>query len=187
MQGSQHRQQQLGVLLLAVSVLAHVVAADVKQLSPAVLGEQPLWMRNRSADIVLNFQKADPNYKHPSLGVVAVRGKPMKVNFHIGYYHGNVAMVRFGAKFMLAVRKMHFYKTLRSDLQGYPLSDKKGECTQPWQLSSLHMQASNAICLLYTLPKQAQQPVVSLHDAVTSTCCTMQPILQWSPCCPLRA
>lgn len=137
MQGVQRQQQQLGVLLLAVAVLAHFVAADVKQLSPAVLGEQPLWMRNRSADIVLNFQKADPNYKHPSLGVVAVRGKPMKVNFHIGYYHGNVAIVRFGAKFMLAVRKMHFYKTLRSDLQGYPLSDKKGECTQLHKLSSL--------------------------------------------------
>lgn len=114
------------VLLLALAALWRPASADVKQLSSAVLGEQPLWMRNRSADIVLDFQKADPHYKHPSLGVVAVRGKPMKVNFHIGYYHGNVAIVRFGSKFVLAVRKMHFYKTLRSDLQGYPLSDKKG-------------------------------------------------------------
>lgn len=121
------QHQQLLALTL-VLVLAHSVAADVKQLSSAVLGEQPLWMRNRSADIVLNFQQADPHYKHPSLGVVAVRGKPMKVNFHIGYYHGNVAIVRFGSRFVLAVRKMHFYKTLRSDLEGYPLSDKKGGC-----------------------------------------------------------
>lgn len=118
--------QLLPALVLALAVLAHTVAADVKQLSSAVLGEHPVWMLNRSADIVLDFQKADPTYKHPSLGVVAVRGKPMKVNFHIGYYHGNVAIVRFGSKFVLAVRKMHFYKTLRSDLQGYPLSDKKG-------------------------------------------------------------
>lgn len=124
--GHQRQQQRPTLVVLALALLAHTVAADVKQLSTAVLGDQPLWMRNRSADIVLNFHKADPNYKHPSLGVVAVRGKPMKVNFHIGYYHGNVAIVRFGSKFVLAVRKMHFYKTLRSDLQGYPLSDKKG-------------------------------------------------------------
>jgi hypothetical protein len=124
--GQQEHMQLLPALVLTLAVLAHTVAADVKQLSSAVLGEQPVWMLNRSADIVLDFQKADPNYKHPSLGVVAVRGKPMKVNFHIGYYHGNVAIVRFGSKFVLAVRKMHFYKTLRSDLQGYPLSDKKG-------------------------------------------------------------
>lgn len=122
----QHARQLLPALVLTLAVLAHSVAADVKQLSSAVLGEQPVWMLNRSADIVLDFRKADPTYKHPSLGVVAVRGKPMKVNFHIGYYHGNVAIVRFGSTFVLAVRKMHFYKTLRSDLAGYPLSDKKG-------------------------------------------------------------
>lgn len=134
-QNRQHPQvwgtmQQLVLVLVSFAALLlaqHSVLADVKQLSASVLGEQPIWMRNRSADIVLDFQKADPHYKHPSLGVIAVRGKPMKVNFHIGYYHGNVAIVRFGGKFVLAVRKMHFYKTLRSDLEGYPLSDKKGK------------------------------------------------------------
>ena len=125
----QHCSCWLQVVLGLALLLAHSALADVKQLSAKVLVEQPIWMRNRSADIVLDFKQADPHYKHPSLGVVAVRGKPMKVNFHIGYYHGNVAIVRFGNKFVLAVRKMHFYKTLRSDLEGYPLSDKKGKQT----------------------------------------------------------
>lgn len=132
---------QVSALVLMVALLVQTATADVRQLSAAVLGEQPLWMRNRSADIVLDFSKADPHYKHPSLGVVAVRGKPMKVNFHIGYYHGNVAMVRFGSKFMLAVRKMHFYKTLRSDLEGYPLSDKKGG----WCYTELHKATAAAV------------------------------------------
>lgn len=108
-------------------LLFSIVAADVKQLSTAVLGDQPVWMQNRSADIILDFRKADPNFRHPSLGRVQVRGKDTKVDFHIGYYHGNVAIVRYGTEFLLAVRKMHFYKTLRSSLENYPLSTKKGE------------------------------------------------------------
>lgn len=132
------QQVALLLVLFPLAGLVQTASADVKQLSGAVLVKQPIWMSNRSADIVLNFSSADPNYKHPSLGVVSVRGKPMKVNFHIGYYHGNVAIVRFGNNFMMAVRKMHFYKTLRSDLEGYPLSDKKGEsvsCT--WNCNDL--------------------------------------------------
>jgi hypothetical protein len=112
--------------LAALAACAQRAAADVKQLSGAVLGVPPLWVANRSADIVLDFRKADPHFRHPSLGVVAVRGQAMRVNFHIGYFHGNVAIVRYGNRFVMAVRKMHFYKTLRSELQGYPLSDKKG-------------------------------------------------------------
>jgi hypothetical protein len=141
------RQLVLPALVLALAVFAHGVAADVKQLSSAVLGEQPGWMLNRSADIVLDFRKADPTYKHPSLGVVAVRGKPMKVNFHIGYYHGNVAIVRFGSKFVLAVRKMHFYKTLRSDLEGYPLSDKKGAQLAGWEAGRRVRQGMRTCCV----------------------------------------
>jgi hypothetical protein len=107
-------------------LLLQLVAADVKQLSASVLGQQPVWVQNRSADIVLDFRKADPHYRHPSPGTVQIRGKDMKVNFHIGYYHGNVAMVRYGTSFILAVRKMHFYKTMRSAIENYPLSTKKG-------------------------------------------------------------
>jgi hypothetical protein len=111
---------------LSLLLLVQVVAADVKQLSASVLGQQPVWVQNRSEDIVLDFRKADPHYRHPNPGVVQVRGKDMRVNFHIGYYHGNVAMVRYGTSFILAVRKMHFYKTLRSAIENYPLSTKKG-------------------------------------------------------------
>eukprot|EP00775_Hariotina_reticulata_P011142 gene11142-11295_t len=122
---------------VSLLLLIHIVAADVKELSSAVLGQQPIWVQNRSADIVLDFSKADPHFKHPSLGVVTVRGRPTKVNFHIGYYHGNVAIVRYGNRFILAVRKMHFYKTLRSSLEGYPLSTKKDEEYISWWSSKL--------------------------------------------------
>jgi hypothetical protein len=125
-QGQQHRRACKRCAALSLLLLIHIVAADVTELSSAVLGQQPLWVQNRSADILLHFNKADPHFKHPSLGVVSVRGKQTKVNFHIGYYHGNVAIVRFGNRFIMAVRKMHFYKTLRSSLEGYPLSTKKG-------------------------------------------------------------
>lgn len=118
-------------------LLFSIVAADVKQLSTAVLGDQPVWMQNRSADIILDFRKADPNFRHPSLGRVQVRGKDTKVDFHIGYYHGNVAIVRYGTEFLLAVRKMHFYKTLRSSLENYPLSTKKDEQYISWWSSKM--------------------------------------------------
>lgn len=118
------RPSSVSCLLL---ILCQVVAADVKQLSASVLGEQPVWMQNRSADIVLDFSKADPNFRHPTLGKVQIRGQDMKVMYHIGYYHGNVAIVRYGSEFLMAVRKMHFYKTPRTALANYPLSTKKGE------------------------------------------------------------
>lgn len=114
-------------MAISLLLLVQLVAADVKQLSAAVLGDVPVWVQNRSADIVLDFRKADPHYKHPSFGMVQVRGKGMRVNFHIGYYHGNVAIVRYGTSFLMAVRKMHFYKTLRTAIENYPLSTKKGE------------------------------------------------------------
>lgn len=112
-------------------VFLQAAAADVQILSAAVLGEQPVWVQNRSADIVLDFSKADPRFRHPSLGRVKVRNKETKVDFHIGYYHGNVAVVRYGTEFLMAVRKMHFYKTLRTALENYPLSTKKGVQDKP--------------------------------------------------------
>lgn len=121
------RSRKRSTMSCLLLILTQVVAADVKELSTAVLGDQPIWMQNRSADIVLNFSKADPHFRHPSLGTVPVRGKDMKVMYHIGFYHGNVAIVRYGTQFLLAVRKMHFYKTPRTALENYPLSDKKGE------------------------------------------------------------
>eukprot|EP00882_Tetradesmus_deserticola_P005791 GHRQ01006096.1.p1 GENE.GHRQ01006096.1~~GHRQ01006096.1.p1 ORF type:complete len:462 (+),score=146.26 GHRQ01006096.1:352-1737(+) len=138
------RKAAAGLNLL---LLLQLVAADVKQLSTSVLGEQPVWVQNQSADIVLDFRKADPQYKHPSPGVVQIRGKDMRVNFHIGYYHGNVAMVRYGTNFIVAVRKMHFYKTLRSAIQNYPLSTKKDEEYISWWGSKLSVCSVDSLTL----------------------------------------
>lgn len=60
-----------------------------------------------------------------------------QVKYHIGYYHGNVAVVRFGTKMIAAVRKMHFYKTLRTDIEGYPISTKPNEGEISWWASKL--------------------------------------------------
>jgi hypothetical protein len=98
--------------LLLLFLLLEVAAGDVQTL----LGKLPLWSQNRSADIMLDFQKADPNFKHPSLGTVKFRDEDLAVRFHIGYYHGNVAIVRFGSKFLIAVRKTHYFKTLRTQI-----------------------------------------------------------------------
>lgn len=129
--------QQWHALCLALLVLAASAnAATVKVLSQKVLGNPPLWSANRTADIVLDFSKADPNFRHPNLGKIVFRGSDMQVRYHIGYYHGNVAIVRFGTKFFIAVRKMHFYKTLRTQIEAYPLSKKPGEAHMVSALSA---------------------------------------------------
>ncbi|KAI8477356.1 MAG: hypothetical protein J3K34DRAFT_397993 [Monoraphidium minutum] len=71
----------------------------------------------------------------------------MKVRYHIGYYHGNVAIVRFGTKFVAAVRKMHFYKTLRTDIPDYPLSNKPNEGEISWWASKLAVCSVDAATL----------------------------------------
>ena len=76
------------------------------------------------------------------------------MRYHIGYYHGNVAVVRYGTKFIAAVRKMHFYKTLRTDIEGYPLSDKPNEGEISWWGSKL------AVC---SVDAHSLQPVACQH------------------------
>jgi hypothetical protein len=56
----------------------------------------------------------------------------VQVKYHIGYYHGNFAVVRFGDRLVGAVRKMYFYKTLRTDIEGYPISNKPNEGEISW-------------------------------------------------------
>lgn len=73
---------QLLLLLLvglAVAPLLPRAAADVAVLSDAVLAPPPLWARNRTADVVLDFSKADADFKFPSPGTVSFRGRDMKV------------------------------------------------------------------------------------------------------------
>ena len=125
----QRRGSALALVLAAAAVAAVVpraARAGVRVLPASVLPPSPPWVTNRSADVRLDFSRADKAFRHPSPGVVRVRGRDTRVNFHIGYYHGNVAVVRYGERFVMAVRKMHFYKTLRSSLPNYPLSAKKG-------------------------------------------------------------
>ncbi|GBF90891.1 hypothetical protein Rsub_03746 [Raphidocelis subcapitata] len=121
----------------ALAALAAPAAADVAVLSEGVLPKLPIWATNRSADIPLDFSKADPEAAYPGLGSITYRGKTMQVKYHIGYFHGNVAMVRFGDRLVAAVRKMYFYKTLRTDIEGYPLSDKPNEGEISWWGSKL--------------------------------------------------
>jgi hypothetical protein len=124
-----------------------IAPADTYSLPPAALPPLPLWVRNRSADVVLDFRKADPRFAldwryralAPAAGAdpkkpvqptahVPFRGRDMPVLFPQGHFHGNVAVVRFGARLVAAVRKMYFFKTTRAQVEGYPPAppDRKG-------------------------------------------------------------
>jgi hypothetical protein len=71
------------VTLAAVAALlslAQPVLGDVAVLSKSVLPRMPLWARNRTADVVMDFSKADPDFKFPGgLGTIHFRNKAMKV------------------------------------------------------------------------------------------------------------
>lgn len=140
-------------------------------LPPAALPPLPLWVRNRSADVVLDFSKADPKYaldwryklapapdgsnegKPIQTAHVPFRGKEMPVLFPLGHFHGNVAVVRFGTRLVAAVRKMYFFKTTRAAIGGYAAAppEKKGhEALISWWGSSV------AVC---DLDPRSLQPV----------------------------
>jgi len=127
-------------------------------LPPAALPPLPLWVRNRSADVVLDFRKADPKYaldwryelapppdgsgggRPQQTAHVPFRGGQMPVLFPLGHFHGNVAVVRFGPRLVAAVRKMYFFKTTRAAIEGYPAAppEKKGhEALISWWGSSV--------------------------------------------------
>lgn len=74
-------QLWLLALVIAAAVLAAAppVLADVAVLSDKVLTQLPIWARNRTADIVMDFSKADPDFKFKGLGSISYRGKEMKV------------------------------------------------------------------------------------------------------------
>jgi hypothetical protein len=128
-----------------------IAPSEGYSLPPAALPPLPLWVRNRSADVILDFSKADPNFsynwrykptgdKQQQTAHVPFRGKDMPVLFPLGHFHGNVAVVRFGARLVAAVRKMYFFKTTREQIEGYPLAppEKKGhEALISWWGSSV--------------------------------------------------
>lgn len=140
-------------------------------LPPAALPPLPLWVRNRSADVILDFSKADPKYaldwryrlapppdgsnngQPQQTAHVPFRGRDMPVLFPLGHFHGNVAVVRFGTRLVAAVRKMYFFKTTREAIEGYPKAppEKKGhEALISWWGSSV------AVC---DLDPRSLQPV----------------------------
>jgi hypothetical protein len=81
----------------------------------------PLWAQTRSSDIQLDFSKADaPDLQQQQDQPVTFRGLPLNVTHRQGPYHGNVAVVRFGSQFVLAVRKIQFYLSPRNQLPDYP-------------------------------------------------------------------
>ena len=52
--------------------------------------------------------------------------------------------MRYANRFVIAVRKMHFYKTLRSDIPAYPLSNKEGEAEISWWASKVAVCSADA-------------------------------------------
>jgi hypothetical protein len=52
----------------------------------------------------------------------------LNVTHRQGYYYGNVAVARLGSQFVLAVRKIQFYMSLRSAVPDYPQEADPSEC-----------------------------------------------------------
>lgn len=68
----------LAVALLLVTSVQPAMG-DVAVLSDQVLTQLPIWAKNRSADIVMDFSKADQNFHYPNLGTISFRGRDLKV------------------------------------------------------------------------------------------------------------
>lgn len=105
----------------------------------------PLWTQNRSVDLVLNFSKADAAAQAQEAGAIKFRGKHLKsVSLKKGYFHGNIAVVRFGTQYITAVRKIQFYITPRSSVPHYPLDKDPSECEV---VVVVHPAGEEAVCI----------------------------------------
>jgi hypothetical protein len=81
----------------------------------------PVWAQTRSSDFQLDFSAADaPILQQQQAQLATFQGLPLNVTHQQGYYYGNVAVARFGSQVVLAVRKIQFYLSLRSQLPDYP-------------------------------------------------------------------
>lgn len=91
-----------------------------------IVEKPPAWAHQRS-DFQLDFSEADAAVtQQQQRQPVNFRGEPLNITHQQGYYHGNIAIVRFGSQFYVAVRKIQFYFTLRTQLPEYPLDDDPG-------------------------------------------------------------
>ncbi|KAF6264081.1 hypothetical protein COO60DRAFT_1698523 [Scenedesmus sp. NREL 46B-D3] len=108
----------------------------------------PLWAQSRSSDIRLDFSTADAStlQQHQDQPV-AFRGLALNVTHRQGYYHGNVAVARLGSQFVLAVRKIQFYLTLRSQVPDYPLEEDPSKKWVSWWVSRVSLCTADAASL----------------------------------------
>jgi hypothetical protein len=84
--------------------------------------------KDRSADIIMNFTAADVPQQQQEAGPISFRGKPLEsLSLRKGYFHGNVAVVRFGGQYITAVRKIQFYITPRTSVADYPIDSDPSE------------------------------------------------------------
>lgn len=92
------------------------------------LGEPPAWAQQRRSDYQLDFSKADAAVlQQQQRAAVSFRGLPLNITHQQGYYYGNIAIVRIGSQFYVAVRKLQFYFTLRTALPEYPIDKDPGD------------------------------------------------------------
>jgi hypothetical protein len=89
----------------------------------------PPWQAtDRSADLVLNFTAADAAAREQESGPITFRDKPLdSVSLRKGYFYGNLAVVRFGSQYVIAVRKIQFYLTPRTAVADYPTDTDPSE------------------------------------------------------------
>lgn len=88
----------------------------------------PPWTTDRSADIALNFTAADAAARQQETGPITFRDKPLdSVSLRKGYFYGNLAVVRFGSQYVIAVRKIQFYLTPRTAVADYPTDPDPSE------------------------------------------------------------
>lgn len=88
----------------------------------------PPWTTDRSADIVLNFTAADAAAREQEVAPITFRDKPLdSVSLRKGYFYGNLAAVRLGSQYIIAVRKIQFYLTPRTAVADYPTDPDPSE------------------------------------------------------------
>jgi hypothetical protein len=91
----------------------------------------PPWAAARSTDLALNFTAADAAAQRSEEGPIKFRDQPLaSVTLRKGYFYGNLAVVRFGSRYITAVRKIQFYITPRASVPDYPTD---ADSSEPWK------------------------------------------------------
>lgn len=110
----------------------------------------PRWALKRSADYLLDFTKADADILAQQDTPLTFRGHVLNATRKQGYYYGNLAIVRFGSELYVAVRKLQFFMTLRSQVPEYPKEEDPSESAV--QFSSVALVDVSSSCCPQTSP-----------------------------------